>query len=86
MREYRSQEELYRSLIPAINVKLAKMKENHYNDVKREDIWNCLKENKWNKSVNLTLGEMVNDIIHVDDLLVFNYIKSKKDSNMEGNV
>ena len=83
MREYRSQEELYNMLIPAMNVKLTKFREGQYNDVERDDIWNYLRDNKWKDSVDLTLGEMVNDIIRIDNLVIVNYARN---NNMEGNV
>ena len=86
MREYHSQEELYDMLIPAMNVKLTKLKEDMYYDIKYDDIWNYLRDSKWKDSVNLTLGEMVNDIIHVNNLDLINYIKNKEANNIEGNV
>ncbi len=85
MYEYKSQEELYQGLVPAMNVKMTMFKKSHYDDITREDIWNYLKSNKWINCVDLTLGEMVHDIIHVDHSDIVRYIKNKKDS-MEGNV
>ena len=73
--EYKSQAELYKSLIPALNVKLKLLKFSKYNDISREDIWNYLKNSKWRFSVDLTLADMVNDIIHVDNNEVSNYKK-----------
>lgn len=32
-------------------------------DITPDDIWNYLKINKWSKSHNLTLNEIVNDIL-----------------------
>ena len=74
MKEYHSQRELYEDLIPAINVKLARL---NRKDIKREDIWNYLREFKWKNSVDLTLGEMVQDIIHTDNLEFIDYVKNK---------
>ena len=67
MHEYKTQQELYQNLIPALNVKLRLLKKNNYNNITRKDIWNYLKNTKWTNSVNLTISEMVNDIIHADD-------------------
>lgn len=82
MREYHSQEELYEGLIPAMKVKLSLLREDNYYNIKCEDIWNYLRDTKWKNSFDLTLGEMVNDIIHVDNERIANYVID----NMEGNV
>lgn len=76
MREYKSQKELYLNLVPALNVKLKLLRRNNYN-ISREDIWNYLKDNKWRYGVDLTLSDMVQDIIHTDNLEINNFIKSK---------
>ncbi|MBR3162208.1 MAG: hypothetical protein IKF19_06730 [Bacilli bacterium] len=67
MYEYKSQLELYKNLIPALNVKIRLLKKSNYNHISKKDIWNYLKNNKWNSSINLTISEMVNDIIHADN-------------------
>ena len=41
------------------------------------DIWNYLKLNKWRYDQNLTISEMVNDIIDVDIIKVDTFIKSQ---------
>ncbi len=85
MYEYKSQLELYQGLIPAMNVKLKMLKKSDYRDITRDDIWNYLKENKWKMSVDLTLADMVQDIIHTDNQKLVSYIRSKKGIE-EGNV
>ncbi len=77
MDEYRSQEELFRGLIPAMNVKLRLFLNTDYHYITKEDIWNYLKEKKWQSSIGLTLGEMVNDIIHVEGKEIDCYLKNK---------
>lgn len=81
--EYNSEEELYKSLRGAFNVKLRLIKDN-YSYIKMMDIWNYLKLNKWIKTKNLSISEMVNDIIDVDIEKVDNYLKEKiKSSSIE---
>ncbi len=80
MQEYKNEKELYQALIPAINVKLKLLKKSKINNIKKEDIWNYLKQTKWRNSTDLTLGEMVQDIIHTDNIEL---VKNKKD-NMKG--
>lgn len=80
MYEYKSQKELYQNLIPALNVKLRLLKNNNYTNISKLDIWNYLKVNKWRNSVDLTLAEMVNDIIHVDNKEIDIYLKKNKEN------
>ena len=85
MYEYKNQKELYQALIPAFNVKLRLLKDSNYDFIKRKDIWDYLKVNKWANSVNLTLAEMVNDIIHADNKDIDIYLK-KKNLKAEGDI
>ena len=77
MYEYKNQKELYNNLIPALNVKMRLLKKSNYNDIKEKDIWNYLKNNKWINSINLTISEMVNDIIHADNKEIDIYVKKQ---------
>lgn len=72
---YKSQRELFNILKGAFNVKL-RLIAKEYNYIKDIDIWNYLKINKWCKDKNLSLSEMVNDIIEVDITKVDLFIKS----------
>lgn len=78
--QYNSQEELFNNLKGAFNVKL-RMINSKYNYIKNIDIWNYLKINKWSKDKNLSLSEMVNDIIDVDidkvDLFLKEHLKNE---------
>ena len=78
MYEFKSQKELYQGLIPAMNVKLKYLKKSNYKDITKEDIWNCLKETKWKNSVDLTLADMVQDIIHTDNLELVQFKEKNK--------
>ena len=63
--EYNSQLELYQSLIPAFNVKNRLLKNEHAN-VSNKEIWLYLAKHKWCNANDLTINEMVNDIITFD--------------------
>ena len=82
--EYNSEKELFKSLRGAFKVKNRMIKD-EYNHIKMIDIWNYLKINKWSKTKNLSLSEMVNDIIDVDiikvDLFLKEYI-NKENRNL----
>lgn len=77
--EYNSEEELFNALRGAFNVKL-RLSGDNYGYIKMIDIWNYLKINKWIKTKNLSISEMVNDIIDVDiekvDLFLKKYLKN----------
>jgi hypothetical protein len=75
--KFNSVEELYNRVKPALDAKRDEMLRKQYYYVKSEDIWNYLKDNKWINSRNLSLSEMVDDILSSDDEAVDKYIKDK---------
>ena len=85
MYEYKNQLELYQGLIPALNVKLKMLKKSNYQDITKDDIWNYLRENKWKNSIDLTLADMVQDIIHTDNLELVRSVRNHKELE-EGDV
>lgn len=77
MQPFKSKEELYERVTPALNVKLNELKKLNYFDIEKDDIWNYLIIKKWSKSIGLTLADIVSDIIHLDNKELYNYIKNK---------
>lgn len=75
MDEYKSLKELHEALIPAFNVKLRILKSKGINNISKDDIWNYLRINKWEKATNLGISEMVSDIINVNELAINDYLK-----------
>lgn len=75
--EFTSLEELYKRIKPALSTKQTEMQRLGYKYIEEEDIWNYLKEVKWKKSTDLSLYEMVNDVLNVDNEVVDNYLKEK---------
>jgi len=75
--QFKSINELYVRLKPALTTKVEEMRRNGYLYIKEEDVWNYLKEVKWVKSVNLELYQMVSDILNTDDIEIDNYLKEK---------
>ena len=73
--EFKSVKELYKRLTPALQAREIELKRSGYNYIKKEDIWNYLTGYKWNKSNNLLLFEMVDDIFSVDSMLLKNYVE-----------
>jgi len=64
MIEFETLEELKQRITPALKTKTKELKQNNYN-IKEEDIWNYLIKTKWKKSKDLTLYDIINDIINI---------------------
>jgi len=64
--EFTSLQQLYRKLIPAFNVKKRLIMNSKYKNITNENIWKYLSETKWKNSYNLSLPDMINDIITAD--------------------
>jgi hypothetical protein len=65
--EYDNLTNLYQFLIPAFDVKLRLIKNDNYHLTKK-DIWLYLASTKWSSSTDLTISDMVDDIITVNPL------------------
>ena len=63
--EFATQRELYLRILPALRVKQRLLSITKYPNIKNEDIWKYLSNTKCRYSHNLTLNEIVNDIITV---------------------
>jgi len=77
MKDFKNSKELFNYLKPAFNVKIRILKNKKYFYIQIEDIWSYLKENIWVNKYGLTVSEMVNDIIHCDDMLLNNFLLNK---------
>jgi len=75
--EFSSLEELYNHIKPALKAKQCEMKRNGYDYIKIEDIWNYFKEVKWKKASDLSISEMVSDILNTSDMQIDLYLKQK---------
>lgn len=75
--EFSSLKELYQRLSPALETKRMDMIRSGYSYVQKEDIWDYLKNEKWNEERNLSLAEMVSDILNSDNDIIDRYLKRK---------
>lgn len=75
--EFSDIKELYGRLTPALNAKISELKRYDLDYIKKEDIWNYLKENKWTKAKNLLLYQMVDDIMNLENYLIDDYVKKQ---------
>lgn len=78
---FRSIEELYRRVKPALTTKMREIHRNGISYIKEEDIWNYLKDKKWRSSKDLSLHQMVSDILNCDDILVDDHFKNTLSKN-----
>lgn len=74
---FSSLQELYERIKPALYTKQMEMKRAGYDYIRYEDIWNYLKECKWKYANNLSLADMVNDVLNSDNSYIDDYLKSK---------
>lgn len=82
--KFNSLEELYNKLLPALETRVNELKLNGISYIKKEDIWNYLKINKWSKSIDLTLSKCVDDILNTEDNEYKKYVRSKMSSILGG--
>lgn len=75
--EFTSVKELYDRLTPALRTKKNEMKRCGYTYIQEEDIWNYLKQVKWQNATDLSLYEMVGDVLNTDNEIIDTYIKQK---------
>ncbi len=86
--KFASLTELYNRLKPALECRANELKRKGYKYIKPEDIWNSLKNYKWNAANDLSLHDMVDDILNTPDeyfiKYLFNILKNtKRDINFE---
>lgn len=75
--EFSSKEELYRRIKPALKAKKANLNSEGYHYINEIDIWNYLVQDKWTKSNDLMLSDMVDDILRADNKLIDAFLKKK---------
>lgn len=68
---------LYLILRPAFKVKRRLLKHSYCPYIKDKDIWEYLSNYKWKKQKNLTIAEMVDDIINIDNIKIHMYLCNK---------
>ncbi len=75
--EFKSIEELYQRVKPALNSKVKEFKRNKMDFIKEEDIWNYLIETKWKNGKGLELFDIVDDILNTDNKEIEQFVTSK---------
>lgn len=75
--DFKSQDELFKRVHPALNVKVSELKRKGYENIKDIDIWKCLTKLKWKNSKNLMLSDIVDDILNIDEQEISDFILNK---------
>lgn len=75
--EFRSKEELYNRVLPALYSKIKEVRKLGFKFITEKDIWNYLVENEWKNRVNLELYDLINDILYVDNYRLNDYVNQK---------
>ena len=72
--EFKSLEELYNRIKPALYSKVLELKRKGIDYVKEEDIWNYLSINVWKKTDQLTISLMVSTIMDLKEDEITSYV------------
>lgn len=75
--EFKDLKELYERMNPALFAKQAEMKRAGYPYVQADDIWNYLRETKWKRACDLSLADMVDDVLNSNDYEIDSYLRQK---------
>lgn len=75
--KFKTLPELYKRILPALKSKKKELNLKGYNYIHEEDIWNFLKNFKWAGARSLDLGTIVNDIFHLNDNQLNEYVKEE---------
>ena len=72
--EFKTVEELYNRVLPALYSKVKELRRLGYNYVTEKDVWNFLATTQWKKTTDLQLHNIISDILTTK--IVFKYILS----------
>ncbi len=75
--EFDYQEDLYTRILPALKSKRHVMIKKGYKSIKKSDIWDYLRYNKWNEINGLELCDIVDDVLNTEDELIVEYCHNR---------
>lgn len=83
-KSFKTLEELYDYIRPALYSKKEELNKLGLDYAKEEDIWNYLSEHDWSKSRDLSIFDMVSDIMNLDKDKLESYLLNMfKNTNRE---
>lgn len=71
--EFQDLKELYIRLEPALSAKVSEMKRVGYKEMEKKDVWNYLSNTVWNSATDLSLHQMVDDILKASNEVIYQY-------------
>ncbi len=71
--KFSTEKELYNRVLPALNSKISELERKNINNITPKDIWKLLKETKWMSAQDLTLADIVSDIINLKIDVIISY-------------
>ena len=75
--EFHSIDELYDRVLPALETRMRELHKLGYKNVTSDNIWKYLIQSRWMSAYELTLYDVVSDILNVDGERLTNYILNK---------
>ena len=78
--EFSSLKDLYLRISPALKTKKIELDRMGLSYIEEKDIWDYLVENKWKVGKDLTLSDIVDDILNTDNTSIDKYFKEKNTS------
>lgn len=75
--EFKSIEELYNRVTPALYSKCQELRKIGYKHITEKDIWDYLIDNEWQNKKDLELHNLVSDILFVDKNALEDYVSKK---------
>ena len=75
--QFKSVPELYRRVMPALKTRHRELERKKLGFITEQDIWNYLRRAKWARDAELTLFDVVDDILNVPDENLLEYIRPK---------
>lgn len=71
METIKSQEELYKKIKPALDIKIREFK----GRIKEKDLWSFLVKTKWQEAKGLDLAKIVDDILKLKEEDYYQYLE-----------
>ncbi len=75
--------DLYERVTPALKSKVKELKNNQLSFVTEKDVWDCLRKTKWNGESDLTLYDIVNDILFIEEKEILNFLHFKEEIHIK---
>ena len=75
--EFKTVEELYKRVSPALYSKVKEIKRMGYTLVTEKDVWNYLVDNDWKNRTNLEHYDLISDIMNADNYKINCYVTER---------